>query len=314
MKRTAVTSLLILTSMGALAEAAPHVEGETHIADKSRAAAVHKLAIISITGPGSFKVAMSKIPATDVVNEVEDKLVKTLQADGFSIVPLADTKAFASANWQSIYYENLPDKLKQQGKAKNMTPEQQLAALKMVNAGGAVLGNLSSLSQYEEGDQIATPNTIAVQDFVDTRARHAEEVKSYGPVFCKTMGELARRLGADAAVIVETDPGMLSVEGITGGRSLGSGSSKKGSASTGFGSLVRSVKEPLGSDHPEEILHMVIIDPSGEYVFGERITVSSEEKQGVGGLTLHFDAEKTLKGVREATDELMTKLLEHYPK
>ncbi|MDE3196741.1 MAG: hypothetical protein KGN84_10380 [Acidobacteriota bacterium] len=306
--------IAVIAALTFSSQAPGRVEDEKHFVDKARAASIHKLAVISITGPASFRVELSKIDSRDVVNEVEPKLVTTLQGGGFTVAPLADTKAMASANWQNIYYDNLPENVKEQGRAKGMTPEQQLQALKNLNAAAGFLRNASSNLNDDEGNLLATPTTIIVEDYADTRSKHAgDDVRIYGPVFCKTMGELAHRLGADAAVIVKAEPGVFNTGGFADS-GKGSATTKKTSSKGFGGNLARSIKEPLGGNHPEMILHVVMIDQTGEYVFGEKLYVTADKSQGVGSITLHYDASKTSAGIREATDTAMSKLLERFPK
>ena len=136
MLKTALAVLMLAPL--SIAEAAG-AAGEQYFVDTSKAGAVRKVAVISVSGPGSLKATL---------NHVESRLAVTLQASGLMVVPLAETKTFA----------------------RNHLPE---------SASG--------------GGQAASDNTVLVPEGVR---------RVYSPPFRKALGDAARKLGADAAVVV----------------------------------------------------------------------------------------------------------------
>jgi hypothetical protein len=180
-------------------------------ADRARAVAVHRVVVLSVVSSRSSVGDRASLQAAG--NYLEVKLVSGLRSSGFLVISLADTKAFTAANWDSIYFNTAREK------ARDPDP-----------------------SGASRGRAVSSDHTSVLSDAF-AHQKPPDQLRTYSDTFCRTAGEVARRLGAEAAVLAETQ---------------------------------------AGADR-QQSLRLSVIALDGEYVFADRVEVPTKQgvSQGV---------------------------------
>ncbi len=211
-------------------------------AGQHKTGGIHKVAVLSVTGPARLNAAGQRASLQDAIDYAEASLVRALSAKGLRVVSLADSKTFAGANWEAAYSNSLRDDSKPAARAEN---------------------------------QSASRNTLVLRDL--RLAENQASGRLYSAAFYRAAGELARRMGADGAVLLTLSPG-------------------------------------LDSHRPpkiQQVIQVLLIDQSGETIFRDEVRRESEVRQE-SREAKNFDAQQLSAAINKATDEGIRVAIEHY--
>lgn len=298
--------------------AAREIREKRTIADEARLSSVRKVALVSIYGPTTAVEGLArstKVSLTPLYDQAEQIILAALQQNGYEVVPAGETRAAVESGYIDLYVDALKASYNsEKDKARAENERATLKAKRFVKFSVTPVASANTSYVYPASHEWPSGLHFHVEDDTPMILKGTEVVKGGVPIIEQppavraALGALARKLGADAAMIVRVVPGMTRpyIPPASNNKSI-----------FGLGSAIRDMKNGIKGmktgDYGSAVMDAALFDVTGQTIFRASIITRSKEDIGnaLGGLVHGRGEEPSSIVMKEALDSAIQTTFKH---